>query len=427
MSDEVMDVQDFEVNESEIETDVENVEESEVEAGQESSEATESADQSVKTPESTNPQKFSGREISTAIKQAIEQNPEQAAMFKKLQDAYFRNQAFEKAFPSATEATNVKQLLNDIGGVEGIEQLQQNSQVYQQQDAFLKEGNPEVLESIFNDFPDGAAKLAPKYLDKLAQTNPQAYNTAVYPHAIGLLAYSDFPAYLSEISQETDPAKMQAGVVKLIQWYNQSLDAAKNIYSKVGAAPVQDAKLTEREQSIAAKETAMTTASFQKVISTNTQPNLESLISKYAKQYNLAESQTNIFKKHLITTIDNEQKEDKVYQKQYQIRVNSAGMTVEKLGKFVSDDLNRRLKDRTFDIVKEIYGAPKSGSVSKVTNTPKAGVAKTTSSGGPIRINAKPDGKDVNWDKPDAQLHFIASKAWMKSGPYAGKFVTWAK
>ena len=113
-------------------------------------------------------------DVRGAVKAAAEALPEQAATIKRLGDAYFRSEAYAKVFPKVEEAAAAKQLIDGVGGLDGITQIQQRMQSYDAQEAGLEAGDPSVLDSFFNDFPEGAATLAPHYLDRLERSNPEA-------------------------------------------------------------------------------------------------------------------------------------------------------------------------------------------------------------------------------------------------------------
>lgn len=379
-------------------------------------------------------EKITNKSVTEAIKLVSSDHPEQTKILKKLQDAYFRNQEFEKAFPTASEASSVKQLLDDIGGVDGIQSIQDAVRNFTEQDNLLEAGNPQVLDSLFNDYPDGIAKLAPAFLDKLSKTNQGAYTNAIYPHAVGMIAYSDVPKILgSLINQdasgritaiESDVPRLQEAVTKLLGWYSQAYNSAVKMNNNNFREQPQNTELSNREKAISEKENKINTDNFERIVGQETRATITSELTKYIKQYNLNPTQQQYFRDHLATKINQEQADDKVFQKQWQIRLNKPGQTIEKLAQFNANDINKRLKDRTFSIIKDIYGNPKNTNQNgKVTNIAKPNVAKTTVSGGAIRINNKPDSKDVNWDAPNAKLLWIASKAYLKNG----RFVTWSK
>ena len=192
---------------------------------QSSTEQTQQTDQTSQQQQTgADGQQVDGRKgpqnIRNSIKAASEAIPEQAEAFKQLGNAYFREQAYKQHFPTPQEAASAKQLIEGIGGVEGAATLTQRIQGYDAQDEALRSGSPEVLDAFFKDFADGAVALAPHYLDKLQQTNPQAFTAAIAPHAIALLESSGVGGHLQAILNETDPARAKA-LVQLAppRWY----------------------------------------------------------------------------------------------------------------------------------------------------------------------------------------------------------------
>jgi hypothetical protein len=431
MADEMMDfaselteVNDEQQVTEQVDNDVEQVEEHE-ESGSPDSESNEGDEKGAS-------QKYSGRAIGDAVKAAAAQFPEQAQLFKKLQDAYFRNQTFEKAFPSAAEAQSVKQLLDDVGGVEAIASIQEKVTAYDAQDVAFGEGNPQVLESFFADFPDGAAKLAPAYLDKLSTANPKAYHDTVMPHIAGFLVNDkvwgnyNLPQFIDVMSKETNPENLAGAVAEIRNWITKVYGTGTELYKNQTQSVKQpvDAKLTEREQALNTRELEIKKSTMNETFNTSIEPVLKGELTKYAKQFKLNETQTNFFKKELQMVIHNEMVADKAYQKQLEIRINSKNSTPQTLAQFAANEYNRRVRDNAFKVVKDIYGSGRN-TTSKVTDVVKNTQPTTSVGGGPLKINYKPADSDIDWNKQgvDAMSLFIGQKAYLKNG----KFVTWKR
>lgn len=376
-------------------------------------------------------EKFTGKTISDSIRNLSQQNPEQAKLLKQLQDAYFRNQTFEKSFPSAAEAASVKQLIEDVGGVEGIASLQEKMTAYSNQDEALSSGNPEVLDSFFQDFPEGAAKLAPAYLDKLFNSNPEAFVDTLNPYIAGFLVRSEvyrtndrsynLPSFLEAMSRESDPKLLAAGYKEISKWVTDAHNKGVASYAKnkpSGSVP-QDAKLTERETALKEREQKIFDSSMGEKVKESILPAINSEVAKYAKQYGLGKEQAEDFKLRLDSEITALMNNDKTFRQQYNIRLNSKTRTPESLGKFVGAEYAKFLRDNSLTIAKKVHGAPRNST--QVTQVVKPTGPKTTTSGGPLRVANKPDRTQVDWDKPDAQLNWIKQQAYLKNG----KFVSW--
>jgi hypothetical protein len=117
------------------------------------------------------------------------------------QKSIFKSQEFEKLFPTVKEAQNAKAVLEELGGEEGIVSLRQGAEALQAVDSSIEQGNPQVLDDMFRDFPEGTAKLVPAAVERLSKINPQAYEQLqsgmvdtflqsknVYSHVTNMLA-----------------------------------------------------------------------------------------------------------------------------------------------------------------------------------------------------------------------------------------------
>jgi hypothetical protein len=401
-----VDINDVETNEAEVtdqvETDVDKIE------GEESSDT-----------ETT--EKFSGRQITEAVKNAISQNPDSAKLFNQLKEAYFHNQAFTKAFPTAAEASSVAQLIQDVGGVEGIASIQERITQFDAQDSLLREGNPEVLDAMFKDFPEGAAALAPAYLDKLSQINPEQFQSIIAPYTVVALMKNNFHEFIAGMANETDPEKLQAYAKKGYEWFTKQYNDAKNSPYVTGAkANTGDSKLDQREAALNKRENDTFNNSITEKSKSITTPVINSETAKYAKIYKLSETQKSHFQAELHKAVAEDMKADKTYLKQAEIRYNSRTRTPETIANYVASEYNRRTKDLALQVASNIWGKAKSSST-QVTNVPRAEAPKTSSTGGPLQIKYKPSDEDINWNVPGAQMDFILQKATLRNG----KKVSW--
>lgn len=160
-------------------------------------------------------------DIHKLIRSFREANPEHAAAAKILNDEYGRALAFKEVYPTVEEARLVKSQIDSIGGLDGLAQLQSTVASIEQTDSLLEQGDPQVIEQIFEDAPQGAARLAGPYLDKLAKTNPEAYTAAIRPHVVDLLTNARLGdvlnAALSSI-QSSKPEDAARIIQNIQQW-----------------------------------------------------------------------------------------------------------------------------------------------------------------------------------------------------------------
>lgn len=120
---------------------------------------------------------------------------------KKLNDGIGKVRAYEKHFPTVREASEVKALVDTFGGREGLAQVQTTLSNLQQIDQQLEAGDPAVVKRMWDEAPQGMAKLAPVIFSELEKANPQEYAKAVAPHAIKFLDTEGFPEAFDQMVQ----------------------------------------------------------------------------------------------------------------------------------------------------------------------------------------------------------------------------------
>lgn len=332
---------------------------------------------------------------------AAEALPEHAQGIKALGDAFFREQAYKQHFPSPQEAANAKNLIEGLGGLEGATQLQQRIATYDAQDAGLKEGNPEVLDAAFKDFPEGMATLAPHFLEKLAQSNPQAFQNAVAPHVVAMLDQSGVGGFIESILKEGDADRKNGMLQQLQQWYNQQKQNVSAIQQPSPKNPAQD-RISQREQELNQREEQMFQGQVSEKVNTSVSPELNKHVDQYAKSYKLNDKQKARFSESVANRVAREMESDQTYMKQLEIRKANKGKTADSIASYISSEFNRRLKDAAFAEAQELYGAPRSGASPSSTGVVKADAPKTAANGGPLYVSQRPADSDLDLSRPGA-------------------------
>ena len=356
------------------------------------------------------------RNYRNAAKLAAEALPEHAATIKEMADKAYTLAAHQQAFKTPQEATSAKELFDAVGGIDGVTQLQQRKQSYDAQDEGLKSGNPEVLDAAFKDFPEGMATLAPHYLDKLAKSNPEAFEATIAPHAMGMLDRAGIPSHIAQMMQETDPARLKNMVGQLDAWIKKNSETVKTM--RPAAAQPQDGKFKEQQTKLQQDQEEFFGKQVDAAVNTASAPELSKIVDQYAKTYKLNDVQKARFGTSLATRIVQEMLADDTFKKQDQLRRNSKD--VEKVSSFRATEFQRRLSDAAFKEAQELYGAtqrPQNG-----TGEVKPGGPKAAPGGGPLMVSRALDTADLDMSKDPNGYLFIANKGYRKAD---GAFVTW--
>jgi hypothetical protein len=95
---------------------------------------------------------------------------------KELKGSYFTAKSFQTVFPSPKEAAKAKEVIESLGGAEGIQSLERERAEWTNVDSQLASGDPQLIENIAKDNPEGFAKLAPAVIERFHQADPEGYN-----------------------------------------------------------------------------------------------------------------------------------------------------------------------------------------------------------------------------------------------------------
>lgn len=238
------------VVDAEVDLGVEEVESEQVEEGAEQVEAAEPVESN--DPYTT---KFS-REMRAALKAWEQANPEAAKYAKQARDNHARMFALSQLEPKGIDGIREKYALldslamGDAKGLDAVTAMQEQLAGIEEVDNLLIQGDPKAFDALGEDFNQGLAKLAPAYLDRVKSSDPAAYEAAVMPHFVGMLASSDlvkeYNALVDVLNAQNDPrfddkTKMQFAIsqlAKMGQWLNTQATKAGEI--KPQAQPKDD-------------------------------------------------------------------------------------------------------------------------------------------------------------------------------------------
>lgn len=227
-----------------------------VDEGAEQIEQTEGAE-AGKESDSPYTTKFS-REMRAALKAWEQANPQSAKYAKQARDNHARLFALSQLEPKGIDGVRERYALLDslsrgeLKGSEALTAMQQELAGVAEVDSLLAAGDPRAFEALGEDFNQGLAKLAPAYLERVQKSDPAAYDAAVLPHFVGMLASSDlvkeYNALVDVLNAQNDPrfddkTKMQFAMTqlgKMGQWLNTQQQKAGEIKPASGPQPADD-------------------------------------------------------------------------------------------------------------------------------------------------------------------------------------------
>jgi hypothetical protein len=145
-------------------------------------------------------------------------DPDVQAVLRTAKDALGRLDAFGK-LGKVEELRTLKTTVDTAGGLEGIANLQSIASSIEATDAFIDAGDPQVIDQILEDSPEGAPKLLAPFLSKIEKLNPEIYASTIQPHLVKNLVAAGLESVLSEILNAGTVEGAKAAGQKLAQWF----------------------------------------------------------------------------------------------------------------------------------------------------------------------------------------------------------------
>jgi hypothetical protein len=407
MSDEIMDSV---VDETPLSAEDSIVDEGIEEVVEEGVEELEELEGEEKTTTETS--EVNGKTIRDTVRKLSEEHPEQAKLLKQLADEHFKTEStYKKLFATPEEATTAKELIDAVGGVDGVRGLQERVGAYDANDELLNVGDPKILDDLFKQFPDGIAKLAPSYLDKLATSNPQVFNETMAPYVLGLLSQNGVINHVKSMLNETDASRLPSMVNQLATWLDNQIKGVNSLKTTPQggngkADPLEAERAAIREERHQIFLNKAQDAGMAKIA-----PVFNSIIAQQTKNFKLSESQVEHYKTTLDAKVWKNLNANPNYDKQLKIRLSNKNVTPESIAEYQAQEFNRVAKELAFDTAKNIFGSPKN-----VTSTKKAVATSPVTAGKTIMLAKEPSDKLIDWSKPSAEIDFINNTATLKDG-----------
>lgn len=117
-----------------------------------------------------------GRKMPDGLKKAIASlkatSPEVA---KQIKGIYYAEQEYRAAFPKPEDAIAAKNLIEEIGGQEGIQEIAAEREEWNKIDSDFSEGKPEFVKSLAEGNPEAFLKTAPHVINEFANRAPEQY------------------------------------------------------------------------------------------------------------------------------------------------------------------------------------------------------------------------------------------------------------
>ena len=379
---------------------------------------------------------LSGSKIRDALKAYKAADPANVRVANELNNALGRSEALAKVFPGGVkEATEFKSFVDNMGGKEGIQSLHEQMAGVEETDKLLYSGDgPTLLKNIVEDLknsghPEALAKIAPAFLDTLAEHDPKGYAKAFAPHfAAGMekAGVRDALNGLVTAFDKEDKAGMKAGLTQFVQWYNGVMK---------GAVPKEVAADSDPEREAFAKEktefeTSKTKAFNSEVVAEGSKLANVSIVKAMTPML-----QKPFFKgwpketiqelgKDVRSAVNKHLANDKTYQDQLKVVVRTGDKG--KITKFYNEAVASNAGTIAERIIRSRYpGYAKTPAktTTDTTTTAKPVAGQRFENVKPIFVATKPAWEALDFTKDPNQVMYITGKGYLRNG----KLVQWRK
>lgn len=356
-------------------------------------------------------EKIDGRKGSKEFREALkawEATPEGAKFAKQARADHFRANEIATLEPGGVTAMREKYaLLESVGGAEAITQMQERIAETDAVDQALAAGDPKALESLGPDFDPGLAKLTPTILERVMNSDPEAYAAAILPHLMAGLYGSPMVGDLNRMidvlqAPHLDEKGKLEAVTKLLGRIGQWFAANDEKAGKLKAAPV-DKERGEFEQQRTEFEREQQEAHWNNRIAPQVASYERTKMEELYKPFEARLKLDAAAKADLFDTFKAKMKAagqaDKAYMKQMEIYRKQKNPDPAIVANFVKSAINRHAKNVVEGAIKARYGrflgAPRKQGTPAVTGARTSGVKGAA----PTIVSVRPSPDEIDYRK----------------------------
>ena len=391
------------------------------------------------------------QEVRKALKAFKDADPKNAAMVKQLHGAYERQQAYKAEFPTVEAAREAKAFLDNIGGYEGFENLQNIVSSVEESDQLLYAGDGKLIDNIYEDMKtegkqDAFGKLASPFLDKLKEVDKKAFFETLTPHYVASLEASRFPEVMAalthalETGDEKSIGEAKAIAADINDWFKGLKGQVAK--AKQGPSPEQLALKADREKFEKEQQEFKTnqTKEFQTGVAKEAESSSNKSLGAELKTF-LTKPYFKAFKTENLRPLANtiqqnlrtELEADKAYQTQMKALWGAKNPDKAKILQYHKTKVESIAGRIVRDTVSKMYpdhavGGSAAGRIAaaqqKKVETAKQD-ANAVSTGQPVYVPVKP--KNLNREMDPKNLLEIAGKGYIPNGKGGWRLVTWRK
>jgi hypothetical protein len=256
-----------------------------------------------------------------------------------------------------------------------------------------------------------------------------AYGKALQPHVYGALeaaGLGDVLAGMQQALQENKPEDLKKLLGQTLAW----LDRQKQQASTRSSQPDPDRQRfeTEKQEFKSQQERAFRGDIGRQTITHQNQL-MERQLTPYIKGKNLSADAKTDLADGVNREISRLLKANSAYQTQVKAMLAAKTRDPQAIVRYINAAVEEAVPKAVKSVWSRRYGTVPARTQTQGRQTTQSSTntqAARVSAGAPLKIQQKPNREDVDWDKDPKRILFTTSKAYMKSGPYKGKLVSWA-
>jgi hypothetical protein len=406
--------------------------------------AREPAEPQDREPREAQPKPGDGRTLPKEMQAAIKmlrENPATAQAARTLADEHFQlgRVVGEKGiYKNFDEARTVRSHYDAVGGADGIADLQSRSQALDDIDERVDRGDPSVIKDMAENAPGGFKLLVPEAVETLRKMDSEAFDSLMRPHFVQALEAAGLGEEILQTIEELRAGQnevAQRRLANLQRWFAAQRDAVERQKSVKPDPRLAD--LDRRDKEVRQKEEA----SFRKNLSYDTMNYINSSLGEELenlwKGYDLKDNQKQYLAQRVYDEVEKMFKEDKSYQSQNNANIRSRNHA--RALTYIKSQVDVALPRAARTVWDTLYGniqppraqRPKPAAPAATDGQPAQrngnGQPQAPAATRPILLAQKPSWDQLDMSKDPNQILYITGKGYLKTGPNAGKLVTWKK
>lgn len=362
-----------------------------------------------------------GRAVPDQVKKALaklrETDPKAAEIARR---AYYEASDYKRVFPNVSAARDARDLIEAVGGEDGITNLRSEANEYAAELKAMGQGDPRVVDDLARDFPDALAPLISHGISKLQQSNPDMYLRSVAAPAaseiLRLTAESLGGYSLIDALRRTEELIMDAKQPETLQFVKAMRKWASDVEALGKQRPAngtdpREKSIQEKEQALAQKEKAIFIGNASGRVKTLGTEAINRQLAPLLKGKTLTKQQRDDLSANIHTHLFDQFKTNQAYQDR--MRDMIADGDVKGIERYVRGMLT---PERVSKSVKAVWGLRGFSQPAK-----KAAAVNNNSV---QRVTQKPASEQIDWSKDKSKMRFYGGEATLLP-KFGGKVVRW--